>query len=169
MIDFNKDVMPLKNRIFRLALRIVQDQAEAEDITQEVLIRLWSKCGTLNSAADAEAFGLTVCRNLSIDATRRIGRDHESLDPQSEQFAAPNSESPLEALSYSDRQRFVLNKINSLSEKQRSVVQLRDIEGKSYREISQIMGISPEQVKVSLFRARQSLKEACKKESNYGL
>lgn len=169
MIDFNKDVMPLKNRIYRLALRIVEDHAEAEDITQETLIRLWGKCGTMASAADAETFGLTVCRNLAIDATRRVGRDHEQIDPQSEQFATPNGESPIEALSHADRHQFLINKINRLPLKQRSVVQLRDIEGKSYREIAAIMDISEEQVKINLFRARQSLKEACKKDKNYGL
>lgn len=169
MIDFNKDVMPLKNRLYRLALRIVEDHAEAEDITQEALIRLWGKCGTLASAADAETFGLTVCRNLAIDATRRTGRNHEQLDPQSEEFATPTGESPIEMLSQADRRRFLLWKISRLPERQRSVVQLRDIEGKSYREIAAIIGISEEQVKINLFRARQSLKEACKKDKDYGL
>lgn len=169
MIDFNKDVMPLKNRLFRLALRIVEDRAEAEDITQETLIRLWGKCATFGSAADAETFGLTICRNLAIDATRRVGRNHEPLDPQSEIFAAPNGESPIETLSHADKRNFILAKINQLPQKQRSVVQLRDIEGKSYREIAAIMSISEEQVKINLFRARQNLKEACKKDKDYGL
>ena len=43
MIDFNKDVMPLKNRFYRLALRVLQDGAEAQDVTQETLIRLWRR------------------------------------------------------------------------------------------------------------------------------
>ncbi len=169
MIDFNKDVMPLKNRLYRLALRIVEDHAEAEDITQETLIRLWGKCGTLASAADAETLGLTVCRNLAIDATRRVGRNHEELDPQSERYATPSGESPIETLSHADRRQFIITKINQLPQKQRSVVQLRDIEGKSYREIATIMDISEDQVKINLFRARQNLKEACKKDKDYGL
>ena len=59
--------------------------------------------------------------------------------------------------------------INLLPEKQRTVVQLRDIEGKTYREISVVMGISEDQVKVNLFRARQTIKKKFSETDSYGL
>ena len=59
--------------------------------------------------------------------------------------------------------------IDSLPEKQRSVMQLRDIEGKSYKEIADIMAISEEQVKVNIFRARQAIRQKFLETEKYGL
>ncbi len=62
-----------------------------------------------------------------------------------------------------DRIRLVRTLISQLPEKQRSCMQLRDIEGKSYRDIATIIGITEEQVKVNIFRARQKIKEQFQK------
>ena len=59
--------------------------------------------------------------------------------------------------------------INGLPEKQRSIIQLRDIEGKSYKEIADILRVSEEQVKVNLFRARQKIKQQYPEINDYGL
>ena len=59
--------------------------------------------------------------------------------------------------------------VNGLPEKQRSCMQLRDFEGKPYKEIAEILNISEEQVKINIFRARQSVKEKFQKLDNYGL
>ena len=59
--------------------------------------------------------------------------------------------------------------IDTLPEKQRSCMQLRDFEGKSYKEIAQIMGVSEDQVKVNIYRARQAIKEKYKDLESYGL
>ncbi|MBO4487886.1 MAG: RNA polymerase subunit sigma-70, partial [Bacteroidaceae bacterium] len=86
MIDFNKDVIPLSNKFYRLALRMVHNDAEAQDITQETLIRLWLRRASLETAADAEALGLTVCLNLAKDALSRAGRNYEQIDNMDENF-----------------------------------------------------------------------------------
>ena len=59
--------------------------------------------------------------------------------------------------------------MNQLPEQQRTIMQLRDVEGKSYREISSIMGLTEEQVKVYLFRARQKVKQKFLEIDHYGL
>lgn len=59
--------------------------------------------------------------------------------------------------------------INELPEKQRTIVQLRDIEGKSYKEIADVLQLTEEQVKVNLFRARQRIKLKYSEIDNYGL
>ena len=68
-----------------------------------------------------------------------------------------------------DRVRLVRRLIDNLPEKQRSVMQLRDIEGKSYKEIAQILAISEEQVKINIFRARQTIKQKFIETEKYGL
>lgn len=158
MIDFNKDVMPLKDKLYRLALRLLQNDAEAQDITQETLIRLWARLSQLDSAGQAEATGLTISHNLALDALKRAGRNYEQIEAQHENFAPDRSLSAIDTLAAQDRRDFVRRLIDSLPPKQRAVVQLRDIEGKSYREIAEILQLSEEQVKITLFRARQSLK-----------
>ena len=68
-----------------------------------------------------------------------------------------------------DKISLVKQIVNALPEKQRSCMQLRDFEGKSYKEIAEILEISEEQVKVNIFRARQTVKQKYLKLDNYGL
>ncbi len=169
MIDFNTDVMPLKNKFYRLALRMVRDDAEAQDITQETLIRLWKRLDTLATVAEAEALGITTCRNLSLDALGRAGRNHETLDQQTDIEEGDTTLSPLSQLMQHDRRQYVQQQINQLPLRQRTMIQLRDIEGHSYREIAQMTELTEEQVKITLFRARQALKASCQNKESYGL
>ena len=76
---------------------------------------------------------------------------------------------PEEQAMHQDRLALVRRLIDSLPEKQRSVMQLRDIEGKSYKEIANIMAISEEQVKVNIFRARQAIRQKFLETEEYGL
>lgn len=169
MIDFNKDVMPLKNKFYRLALRLLHNDAEAQDITQETLIRLWTRCETLASASDAENLGLTISYNLSRDTLSRAGRNYEQLENIDETLVPESSQNIMDNLVAADRRTFIRKIINNLPIKQKTLVQLRDIEGKSYREIADIMQITEDDVKITLYRARQSLKEVCKHSEAYGL
>ena len=68
-----------------------------------------------------------------------------------------------------DRVETVRKLVKTLPEKQRSCMQLRDFEGKSYKEVAEILGITEEQVKVNIFRARQTIKQKFRKIDNYGL
>jgi RNA polymerase sigma-70 factor (ECF subfamily) len=68
-----------------------------------------------------------------------------------------------------DRIELIRRLINQLPEKQRSVMLLRDFEGKSYKEIAAIMSISEEQVKINIFRARQAIRQKYIETEKYGL
>ena len=68
-----------------------------------------------------------------------------------------------------DRVALVRRLINQLPEKQRSCMQLRDVEGKAYKEIALIMGITEQQVKVNIFRARQTIKQKFQQLEQHGL
>ena len=163
-IDLRTDILPLKNKLFRLALRITLDRAEAEDVVQETIIKVWNRREEWDQIENIEAFCLTVCRNLAVDKTRR--QPFLSLDD-----ASPNSiptpslltPHPEEQAVQRDRIRLVRRLIDSLPEKQRSCMQLRDVEENSYRDIAQILGITEEQVKVNIFRARQAIRERLQK------
>lgn len=167
-VSFRNDVLPLKNELFRLALRITLNRAEAEDIVQDTLIKVWNLREEWNAIDSIEAFSLTVCRNLSLDRIRKKGNDNDSLEDvkAAEPLASSN---PQDRMIQTDKVRLIRQIVDGLPEKQRSCMQLRDFEGKTYKEIASVLDISEEQVKVNIFRARQTVKQKYLKLDNYGL
>lgn len=167
-ISFRNDVLPLKNELYRLALRITLNPAEAEDVVQDTLIKVWNRRDTWHELDSIEAFCLTVCRNQALDRLRKKENDHDSLE-QNTGLQPLASSNPQEKMIEKDKLELVRKIINSLPEKQRSCMQLRDIEGKSYKEVAKALDISEEQVKVNIFRARQAIKQKFQQLEEYGL
>lgn len=167
-ISFRDDVLPLKNELFRLALRITLNRFEAEDIVQDTLIKVWNRRSDWNDIDSIEAFSLTICRNLSLDRIKKKENNNDSLEDVkgAEPLASSN---PQDRMIQTDRVGLIKQIVDSLPEKQRSCMQLRDFEGKSYKEIATILDITEEQVKVNIFRARQAVKHKYMKIDNYGL
>ena len=169
-ISFRNDVLPLKNELYRLALRITLNPAEAEDIVQETMIKVWNKREQWDDIESIEAFCLTICRNISLDKMRKMENQNQSLE-EGEHDAPDQSyaSNPEEQAMQQDKLKLIRRLINALPEKQRSAMQLRDFEGKSYKEIAQIMDISEEQVKINIFRARQTIRQKFLETEEYGL
>ena len=142
-VSFRNDILPLKDILYRLALRITLNRAEAEDIVQDTLIKVWNRRDDWAQMDNIEAYSIT-----------------ERPDTAS---------SPLERTAQLDRIEIVRSLIDSLPEKQRSCIQLRDFEGRTYKEIARVLDISEEQVKVNIFRARQTIKFKFQQYDNYGL
>ena len=167
-ISFRNDVLPLKDALYRLALRITLSHEEAQDIVQDTLIKVWDKRESWNEIESIEAFSITICRNLALDRIKKHDNLNDSLEER--QTESPDTSlTPFEDTLLQDRIELVRNLVNALPEKQRSCMQLRDFEGKPYKEIAKILGISEEQVKVNIFRARQTVKERFQKFDTYGL
>ena len=133
------------------------------------MMKVWSRREQWDQIASMEAFCLTICRNLSLDKTRlmanRQWEGEEPADVQDHSYAS----NPEEQAVQRDRVALVRQLISQLPEKQRTAMQLRDIEGKAYKDIAAIMGITEEQVKVNIFRARQTIKKTFKQQEEYGL
>ena len=156
-VSFRNDVLPLKNQLFRLALRITLNREEAEDIVQDTMIKVWDKRYEWSSIDSIEAY----------DRLKKRDNQNDSLEEQ--KFDSAHTSTPQDQLITQDRLRVVKEIINSLPEKQRSCIQLRDFEGKQYKEIADILGITEEQVKINIFRARQAVKQRFQKIEEYGL
>lgn len=156
-ISFRTTVLPLSDRLFRLALRITMNRAEAEDVVQDTLLKVWEQRNEWEQIDSLEAFALTICRNRALDVTKRAGRNNTSLDKiDSVQPSIFNLQSSIE-----EREQLSLVRkfMDELPEVQRSIMLLRDIEGKTYQEIARTLDISETQVKVYLHRARTKIKE----------
>ena len=171
-ISFRNDILPMKDILFRLALRITLSREEAEDIVQDTLIKVWNRRDSWDTIESIEAFSLTVCRNMALDRMRLHDNRNTSLDSGDTAAGteSPDSDSnPYERTVQREKVEIVRTLIDNLPEKQRSCMQLRDIEGKTYKEIATVLGITEDQVKVNIFRARQTIKQQFQQYDNYGL
>ncbi len=168
-ISFRNDVLPLKNKLFRLALRITLNREEAEDIVQDTMIKVWNTRDKWQELDSIEAYSLTIARNLSLDRIKKLDNRNDSLEEQTIERQDDSTSSPSERMIQKDKLDIVRKIINELPEKQRTCLQLRDMEGKAYKEIASIMGITEEQVKVNIFRARQTVKQRFQQFDRYGL
>lgn len=166
-INFRNDILPLKDKLFRLALRITMNHTEAEDIVQDTMIKVWNRRDEWAELESVEAYCLTVCRNLAIDRNELKESQNEALTD--EQADRPDASDPYSLCVRNEQMALIHRLIGGLPEKQRSILQLRDIEGKSYKEIADILQLSEEQVKVNLFRARQRIKQQYTEINDYGL
>lgn len=166
-ISFREDILPLKDKLFRLALRITFDRAEAEDIVQDTLIRVWNKREEWQQMDSIEAYCLTIARNLAIDRSQKMESQNLELTPETQEM--PDAKMPDQLMEQNEQLSIIHRLINELPEKQRSILQLRDIEGKNYKEIAVILGLTEEQVKVNLFRARQRIRLQYNEINDYGL
>ena len=157
-IDFQNDLLPLKNKLYRLAQRITLDSLEAEDVVEDTLVRVWERRKSLTDVENLEVYCLTICRNLALDRAERKDAQHAALDAN---FDAPADTTALPdaQLEADERLAWVRRTFETLPEKLRTALQLRDIDGHSYQEVATAMDISESDVKVTLHRARQALKE----------
>ena len=172
---FNQLVLNYQNRVYGLCYRIMGSLEEAEEIAQEVFITVYNSLSEFrgDSRFSTWLYRITVnhCKNRLKYLGRRGYFQSDSLDQgletedgefsrqmESEDF------SPLERLEQKEVERLVQGKIMELDEEQRAMILLRDLEGLSYQEISEILGLKEGTVKSRIHRARLELKEKLKKE-----
>ena len=153
--------------LYRLALSITLNPAEAEDVVQDTLLKIWNRRSEWTSIESVQAYCVTIARNLAIDKSRSGNNRNTTLPEEVETIA--DSGSPYQHMIDRERMQLIHNLIQSLPEKQRIVMQLRDVEGKSYKEIGQMLHLSEELVKVTLFRARQRVRQKYMEIDEYGL
>ncbi|GAB4250150.1 MAG: RNA polymerase sigma factor [Saprospiraceae bacterium] len=154
---FLTNIQPLKNKLFRFASRMLGSVEEAEDVVQEVFIKLWKNKDYLDQINNLDAWCMTATRNLSIDKLRSKHQKVQPLHPgMDREDKAPT---PYHTTANNDMVEHVRRFMEQLPEKQRQIMHLRDIEEYTYQEIADALDISLEQVKVYLFRARKAVRE----------
>lgn len=166
-ISFRNDILPLKDKLFRLALRITLDRAEAEDVVQDTMIRVWNKRDEWSQFESVEAYCLIVAKNLAYRPEPEERSSECGNHPEMEE--EPDANSPYDQLVHDEKMNIINRLVNELPEKQRLIMQLRDIEGESYKKIATLLNLTEEQVKVNLFRARQKVKQRYLEIDEYGL
>ncbi len=164
--DFMQLVAPFKDKVFRLAKRLLVSTEEAEDATQEVLVKLWNKRESLDRYNNLEAIAMTIAKNYCFDQLKspRAGNlkiIHNSL--------SSNEASIQKKVEDRDSWTFVEKLIDQLPQQQKLIIQMRDIEQYDNIEIAEILEMNETAVRVALSRARKTIRESITKTHSYGI
>ena len=149
-------ILPIKNKLYRYALRIVGNEMAAEDVVQEVLVKVWKKKSELELIDNKEAWCMTVTRNLALDKLRRKKMITDDVD--NHRYIADRGMSPYRTLESNDTMSIIRSAMDDLPDAQKQVIHLREIEGYSYQEIADVTGYTLDKVKVYLHRGRITLR-----------
>ena len=162
--EFKTRVLPLKNRLYRLAFRILGREEEAQDIVQESMIRMWNNRDKLGEYNSVEAFAVVVTRNLCLDRVKSSGfQKHTVPDFLEDQ----QSQNPYQQMEINDIVNKVYRVMDQLPEQQKTIMHLRDIEELEYEEIAGIMKMNVNAIRVNLSRARKFVRENIIKMQDY--
>lgn len=163
--EFTEIVMPIKDRLFRVAKRILVSTDEAEDAVQEVLLKLWKGRKSIDNYRSPEAFAITMTKNYCLDRLKSKQASNLKI-VHSNYPTSQNIEREVEA---NEGVELVFKIMESLPEQQKIILQLRDVEQFEFSDIAKILDSNETAVRVALSRARKTVREAMIKKYNYGI
>lgn len=155
---------PVKDKMYRLALRLLVSKEAAEDAVQEVFLKLWNKKERMGSYDNVEAFAMTVTKNYCLDQLKLKQNNnlrivHSNYDDGS---------SLQHEVETRDSLNWVRKIIDRLPEQQRMLIQLREVEQYEYEEIAKMTKMKETAIRVALSRARKAIREEMIKKHHYG-
>lgn len=163
--EFTGIILPFKDKLFRLAKRILVSADEAEDAVQEVLLKLWKIRNNLTNYRSVEAYAITMTKNYCLD--RLKSKQASNMRIVHSNYENPRSvESQMEA---EEGVELVKKLMEDLSPNQKIILQLRDVEQFEFSEIANMLDMNETAVRVALSRARKTVREALVKKYNYGI
>ena len=164
--DFVSLISPFKDKVFRLSKRLLISTEEAEDATQEVLVKLWNKKENLESYNSVEALAMTMTKNYCLDQLKSKRAGNLKIVPANFTDKEAGIDKKIE---HSDSLNWVGKIINQLPEQQQLLIQMRDIEQYEFNEIAQILKMNETAIRVALSRARKTIREQMVKTHSYGI
>jgi RNA polymerase sigma-70 factor (ECF subfamily) len=154
---FLKHIDEIRDKIFRITKRILVSKEEAEDATQEVILKLWQMDPEKrDSFKSLEAYSVTMAKNYCLDRLKSRQAQTLSLD---ESFGGVNSDSVQKKIEQVDELNLVQELIDRLPEKERLIIQLREIEQYDFNEIASILNLPEGTIRVYLSRIRKKLRK----------
>jgi RNA polymerase sigma-70 factor (ECF subfamily) len=164
--EFKQIMIPCGKKLYNFARFILGDDADAEDAVQETYLKLWKMKDELNEVKNPEAFAMRIIRNWCLDKLRaKKPVLRENLPDINDQDFPSNPYRMTEVADTLEKFRFLLDR---LPEQQKMILQLRDVQNYEYDEIAEITGMSINNIRVSLSRARSTLRDRLIKLNRYG-
>lgn len=164
--EFVKLVMPFKDKVFRLAKRLLVSKEEAEDATQEILMKLWNNQDKIEEYNNVEAFSMTMTKNFCLD--RLKSKQAQNLKIVHSNYQ-DNTTSLQKQVELNDSVDWVSKIIEALPEQQKIILQLRDIEQYEFEEIAEMLEMNQTAIRVALSRARKTIREQLTNTHRYGI
>jgi RNA polymerase sigma-70 factor (ECF subfamily) len=164
-IDFKQEMFEFKNKLYRLGLRLLSSEQEAEDAVQETYLKLWKMRKSLDQYKSKEALAMTITKNYCLDQLKAKRRYNIPLS--SDEGSSSGSIDPHIIAEQKDDMRSIHHMISKLPEQQKIIVQLRDIEQYEFEEIAEITGMNLNAIRVNLSRARKQLRQYLIQQHNY--
>ena len=164
--EFLKTVMPFKDKLFRMAKRLLVSTEEAEDATQEVLMKLWAGKRNMDRYNNVEAFAMTMTKNFCLDRLKSKQSGNLKLVHSNYADSQASLQRQLEA---EDSVAWIERIMQELPEQQRIILQLRDVEAYEYEEIEAMLDMKPTAVRVALSRARKAVRDKLVEKHRYGI
>lgn len=161
--EFQKEVIPIGDKLYRMAFRLLGNSESAKDVIQELFLKLWETRDELRKLSSIEAFACTILKNKCLDKLRL---QKPMVDMEILKIQGNNPEAV-----YDHREG--LSEIGKvmlrLPEKQRVIMQMRDIDCCTFEEIALLFDTSVNNIRVQLWTARKWVKEELVKVYNYGI
>jgi RNA polymerase sigma factor (sigma-70 family) len=165
-IEFINSIKPFKDKMFRLAKRLLVSTEEAEDATQEVLVKLWNKTEVLENYNSIEAYAMTITKNYCLDQLKSKRASNLKIVHSNYEDKEVGLQKKMED---QDSMIWVGKWINDLPEQQKLIIQMRDVEQYDFEEIAAILEMSEPAIRVALSRARKTIREKLTNTHNYGI
>jgi RNA polymerase sigma-70 factor (ECF subfamily) len=164
--EFLHIISPFKDKIFRLAKRYLLSNEVAEDATQDVILKLWVNRDKIKAYNNVEAFAMTMTKNCCLDKLK--AKNAQNLKIVHSNYKDNNVRVERET-EIKDSISIVEKLMNELPERQRIIMQLRDVEQYTFEEIGKILEIKQVAIRVTLSRARKTIRQKLIKYHNYGI
>lgn len=164
--EFLEKVLPFKDKVYRLAKRLLVSSEEAEDATQELYFKLWKNKAKIKTYNNVEAYAMRMTKNYCLDQLKSKRTSNLTLVHSNYKDESNSMQNDIE---YKDSANIIKKMMNDLPKKQRMIIQLRDIENYEYHEIGKILDMEPTAIRVALSRARKTLRDKFIKKQNYGI
>lgn len=144
--------------VFNLALRMMNgNRQDAEDMTQEAFLRVYRSMGSYRENASFKTWALRICKNVCLDELRR--RQSRISDTLEISETIADTASVQDEVLAAERRRALERAVDSLEERAKTLIVLRDINGMSYKAIGEVMGMEIGTVKSAINRSRKKLRE----------
>ncbi|MDB5241542.1 MAG: polymerase subunit sigma-24 [Spirosoma sp.] len=166
LLAFKQRILPVQNRLFRLATMFLRNREDAEDALQDVLMRLWTNRQQLETYQSVEALAVQMTKNLCLDRLKAHARQ-KAVDQVDMGNVVAEQLSPHRQTELADSVDLIRRLMNELPDAQKLVLHLRDVEEYSFEEIEQVTGLSINTIRVTLSRARQRLRDGYLKLNDY--
>jgi len=162
---YEQNVLPASQKMYRYALSILKDEDSAHDVVQECLMKIWTKRSKLIEIDNHEAWAMRITRNQCFDWVKT----NRFAILQQEQVEEPDQIKADHDTLMEDQKKWLDRVLETLPPKQQEIFHLREIDGMTYQEISDILSLSLTEVKVYLHRARTKVRSSLLKIEAYGI